>query len=147
MYRSLIPIVAASVVLGCDPVVNRTLSLTPSSAGMSSGVQAATSEALSAVERVARGFGLNPIASVDPRNCQHRWESDSYRHGNRNLRLSVCATPTQSGELEVRIAEFITSCWTPKGDSLRVAVADTLARFGPTRDLNGDRQPPNVRCS
>ena len=147
MYRSPVLIVAAFVVLACDPVVSRTLRLTPSSAGTSPEIQAETSEALSAIERVAREFALNPVASRDPRSCRHRWESDTYHDGRRILRLGICATPTRSGELEVRVSEGITACWSLKGDSLRLAVAETLARFGPTRNLDGDRQPPNGRCS
>jgi len=150
MRRCGLAIAAALFVLGCDPVVSRTIRLTPSPAvSVASGSDSggSRSEALAAVERIARQFGLTPIASRNPRNCTHQWESEVYQFRSSRLRLGISATPTTDGQLEVSVAEFITTCWSPKGDSLRIALADTLARFGQPRDSEGDDHRSNGRCS
>jgi hypothetical protein len=87
-------------------------------------------EALTAVQRLALRFGLRPDSTKAWSPAQ-AWVIRTYfRPGGGALRLRLEATPCPDGGLDVHLSEFITKQWTPKGDSLRRALADTLAQFG-----------------
>ena len=147
--RSSLPIVGAAFVLGCDPAVNQTVQLTPSPAApVTSASDSAVSqyEAIAAVGRIAREFGLIPIKSRDPRNCTHQWQSEPYRFRGLRMQVGICATPMTDGRLEVTVSEVITSCWSPKGESVRTTVLDSLARFGQVRHREGDERRSQDRC-
>ena len=86
-------------------------------------------EALAAVERLAVRFGLAPRPG-DLGECAGAWLARNY-DGGRVQQLHICALPAPDGGLQVVVTEFVG--WSPRSDSLRYALADTLARFGTVR--------------
>ena len=117
--------------LACDPAIGTTLRLTPSPPPADTSMSPArpgADAAFEAVGRVARAFGLAPAPDSDrTTSCVQQW----LRPGNRRqTAISICARRRQDGVAEVVIGEAVTTRWSPLGDSLRRAVADTLARYG-----------------
>jgi hypothetical protein len=130
MHRARLGIGWALLLAACEPVVSSRLRLAPAPTTADSAtarIGAAPSEALAAVERLAVAYGLRPESGF-PKECAREWRSGP--SGPQRLRLYICASAPTQGGLEVRLSEYITSRWTLRGDSLRRALADTLARFG-----------------
>jgi hypothetical protein len=131
MHQARLTIGFALLLLGCDPVVSNTLRLTPSPVAVADSVTvqagATRADALAAVERLALTYGLQPQSEF-PKRCTREWRSGPT--GQYRLRLYMCAVVPPGGGLDVQLSEYITDRWSPKGDSLRRALADTLARFG-----------------
>ena len=148
MHRGISILGLGLVVTGCDPAISSSLRVTPVSSPSADG-GALRSNALTAVERLALQFGLAP-AEGRSEGCERVWVAYNYPRGPRQVRggLSVCVLRSTDERLEVRIGEGITTCWSPKADSLRRALADTLASFGSVRDSVIQRsrcEPPNDR--
>jgi hypothetical protein len=123
----------ALLLLGCDPAVGMTLRLTPSPVLPSVAVSQAQhpdEAALEALDRVAQVFGLDKLPEGGGNTCDAQWLLSGSR---RQTGLAICATRSDDGNLEVSVGEFFASHWSPRGDSLRRAVADTLARYGQVR--------------
>jgi hypothetical protein len=135
------------VLLACSPVA-ATLRLTASPAAPRNipWVERETpqSAALGAVDRVALRFGLAQEAPW-PGECARVWRLAGYTRptadGARKAlgELFVCVVPPFGDTLEVNVAETHTTQWSPKGDSLRRALADTLAQYGALRIINHGR--------
>jgi hypothetical protein len=140
----LLSLVGVALLLACDSVVASRLQLTPAAPAVESA--RSNADALAAVDRLAVQFGLGP-ETTDPRRCARAWRSAPYRYRNVDLWLYMCARVPTADTLELYLAEALTTCWSPKGDSLRVALADTLAHYGNLRDRAESRGPPNGRCS
>ena len=129
--RRILSILGTSLtVAGCDPAIATSLRVAPASSPPVDGA-ALRSDALAAVERVSLRFGLAP-AEGRSEGCDRAWTAYNYPRAPRQVRggLSVCVLSSVDHHFEVRIAEGITSSWSPKADSLRRALTDTLARFG-----------------
>ena len=131
---------------GCDPAIatNLHLSPTPAVSGDSMRSKDVRSDALAAVERIALGFGLEPIKGLD---CNRAWRATGYRRapGQPRGSMVVCVMFPADGSLVVRVGEGITNRWSPRGDSLRSTLTDTLARFGSVRSASAESEPPNER--
>jgi len=134
MHRFWFALCLVLLLVGCDPAVASSFRLTPAPTvlALSEPVRA---NALAAVARLALRYGLAPYEGGD-KECERVWFAYNYPRAPRQVRggLSVCALLPADGSLEIRIAEGITKRWSPKADSLRHALADTLARFGTVRD-------------
>ena len=121
--------------LACDPVVGTTLRLTPSPVAAESitmrgdGMREA---ALEAVSRVAQDFGLEAVSKRET-SCYRQWV---FRGSRSQTGLHICATLRGDHEVELLVGEFFGSRWSPRGDSLRRTVRDTLARYGTVTVLN-----------
>ncbi|GAC1658541.1 MAG: hypothetical protein NVS4B3_26010 [Gemmatimonadaceae bacterium] len=123
MRRSWIAICGVLVVCGCDPGVAANFRLLPASAAQADSArsaQAARWAAAAAVERLALQFGLKPDARIEG-ECAQIWFLKP---------LILCTKLPADGTLTAGIFEFPSRRWSSKGDSLRLALADTLARFG-----------------
>lgn len=138
MRRSALLVCALPIMVACDPVMISRLRLMPTVARTDSARSDTASqstitlrgEAIAAVERLARRFGLE---STKPKGCDRNWQmgvrarTDSERpHGT----LTICAELPLDGSVEIRLIEGPTTAWSPKADSLRRALADTLKQFG-----------------
>ena len=76
-----------------------------------------------------RQFGLN---DVDSPGCVRAWRIEKYYPSDQ--RLTVCVPAPTNDALVVNMVELITPRWTPKADSLRVALLETMGRFGRVQD-------------
>jgi hypothetical protein len=132
MHRAQFLIAVAFLVAGCDPVVSSRLRLTPSPEAAVDSTTARRrneyTDALAAVERLALHSGLDS-EPADP-GCTRSWRNEPIGYSIRRLYLCV-SVPADSG-FAVDLWEFISDRWSPKGDSLRRALADTLARSVPS---------------
>ncbi len=138
-FRVGIALVAVAVV-GCDPVVHASLRVTPP---VGSTVDSTTRDkrsldAIGAVERVALQFGLTPGESRSPLGPK-AWRGKTYS-GNHPEQLGVYAHVDATGILHISVSEILASRWSPRGDSLRKALAHTLTSFGAVTP-----EPPNER--
>ena len=127
--------VAVLFALACDPAVGTTVRLTPSpspAASIAMRGGAMREAALEAVGRVARDFGLDAVSEAET-SCDREW---LFRGSRTQTGLAICATLRGPDEVELSIGEFITRRWSPRGDSLRRTVGDTLARYGTVVILN-----------
>ena len=121
----------AALALSCGRVT--TLSVIPSPSGSADSAHASSitqsTSAVAAVDRMALRYGLSPRPGPNA-SCVGAWMAKDYdRTGPQQLH--ICARSTPAGTLEVIITEFVG--WSPKVDSLRHELADTLARFGTVR--------------
>jgi hypothetical protein len=92
---------------------------------------ASIAAAAEAVGRLALQFGLTPDKGKRV-ECDQAWSVSDYRRAPHQVRgnLFVCTVKPVNGPLEVRLAETLTTGWSPKADSLRRALADILSPFG-----------------
>jgi hypothetical protein len=129
MHRVVYALALALPLIACDPIVDSSFRLAPAATAPGVAAQAAQvpREALAAVEGLARQFGLAEEAS-DPKSCVRAWRGERYRRGLQQLFLCV-GPPTPEG-VRARLSELLTTSWTPRGDSLRRALADSVARYG-----------------
>lgn len=133
MHRLPVVLALAFLVAACDPIVRATLLLAPAPARQRDLVRTPSDSApaipapvvLEAVERVAGRFGLK---ALPPGRCPHAWEGPGL--SGRTQFLNICAAVLPSGDVQLWITEGLTTRWTVHGDSLRRALADTLAQFG-----------------
>ena len=134
MHRGRWTVGLALFVVACDPMMYESFGLAPTPGTSSAAVQTAAehADAVAAVGRVASQFGLTPGASYRP-ECLNTWRTSGYRHADGRKALGdilVCAIVPANGEFKIRIAETYSGRWSPKADSLRQSLTDTLARFG-----------------
>jgi hypothetical protein len=138
MRRPLFLIAGALVVISCDPVVTTTFRLTPSPAVREEVSDSGRAEsdslrpnAIAAVTRIALRFGLT---TATPGRCQRSWvlwAPDRTDEGRRHGSVYICVGTLADGTLQVMLTEGPPNTeWSPKADSLRRALADTLGRFG-----------------
>ena len=135
MRRAWCLVTITPILLACDPLVARTLRLTPSPGPRTDSTAVASVDArhqlaLAATDRLANRFGLEPVPPSG--ECTRSWRLPHHRRKEVppwSSGLSVCVESVTSDALEVQISE-ITRQWSPKGDSLQRALADTLARYG-----------------
>ena len=131
--RSAVALAVALGLAGCDPLVRATLDVVPPRpAGPGSPSTAApdstAASGLAALARVAQGFALQSTTPAGA-DCPRRWQGRVSTAGAQFF--VMCARPLPSGGLRVVVSEVLTKHWSPRGDSLRRAAADTLARLGP----------------
>ena len=138
MSRQLLLIGGAVLLVACDPVQSTTLRLTPSpvvrNVPSDSGRVEADSlraSAIAAVTRIALRFGLT---TATPRQCQRYWVlwgPDRTDEGRRHGSVHICVDTLTDGTLQVSLGEGPpNTAWSPRADSLRRALVDTLGRFG-----------------
>ena len=131
MVRALIPVGLVLSVLGCDPVMSQRFRVSPApdtatGRSVARGLVNSTG-ALRMLHGVAEQYGLLHLAPSRS-GCTQEWHLQD--HFPDVEFLVLCAQVHADSVLEVWISEGITSRWTPKGDSLRRALTDSLARFG-----------------
>lgn len=140
-YRYLLVLLVS---LGCDPIVSQRIVLAPSPSEAQP--DTAHGRAVAAVQSIAHDFGLRLVSNDDQSRCSHRWQSaQPHRFRHSLLRLSICVGPVTSNQIEVRIVEMITNCWSPKADSLLRAVTDTLRFIG--TDVSSNEHQTRARCA
>ena len=134
MRRSWYIIILTPIALACDPLVARTLRLTPSPAPRGdstvASIEARHRDALAASDRLAVRFGLEPAPPSG--DCARSWRLPYHRRREVppwSNGLSICVESVTTDALEVQISE-IARQWSPKGDSLQRMFADTFARYG-----------------
>ena len=127
MHRVMIVLLGVSLA-ACDPVVHDTLRVTPVNQASGASASAGPADVLSAVEHVALRFGLKPDQSGTD-SVTRTWRGPAYEKG-RPQQLYVYANRAADGMVTVTVGEIITRTWSPRGDSLRRAITDTLQRFG-----------------
>lgn len=138
MSRQLLLVGGALVFVSCDPVQSTTLHLTPSpvvrnvvSDSGRAEADSSRANAIAAVTRIAVRFGLT---TATPRQCQRYWilwAPDRTDEGRPHGSLHICVDTLTDGTLQVNLAEGPpNTAWSPKADSLRRALVDTLGRFG-----------------
>ena len=127
-------LIGALLLMGCDRFQRSEVVLTPSARVTADSIIAALPGAspsvMRAIERLALGSGLS---AVNASGCARSWELE--RLGQPYGNLHVCVNPRPKGELEVRIIEGPTTVWSPKADSLRRSIMDTLQQYGNIRAL------------
>lgn len=134
--RSGLIVVVALLMIACDRAMRTTFSLTPARANIADTIEVRSrplsAEAVAAVERVALQFGLTSVPGGIGPGCKRAWRlsdhlrTDKPRGGGADF--VICALPLSDGRLEVQVSEI--RGWSPRGEMLRKAMADTLARFG-----------------
>lgn len=130
MRRPWFTILAIPLLTACDPGVGAIVRLTPSRAPQTDSLAPPGSRAAeAAIGRLALQFGLGS-ESEKTGGCREQWAIRNYPGGpGKHNYLVLCLMPAE-GIVQVRLIEGITTRWSPKGDSLRLALIDTLARFG-----------------
>src|SRR5262245_45923724 len=129
MYRLGLTISFILLLVACDPVVNATLRLPPAPAiadSITAQGNAMRSDPVAAIDRFALAYGLQREAQF-PKACTREWRGGPFRtpgSRGRDLWLDICANVLPEGGLNVRLSEYITNYWSPRGDSLRRALAD-----------------------
>ena len=122
-------------VVACDSLVRSTFRLTPPAAAVQpvdatrARYQIDHRAALSALDGLAQQFDFR-VSIDEPRTtCLRTWRRDA-PGWNDPTQLYLCVRAGVDGRLEVELAELITSQWTPRGEIVRRALVDTLARYG-----------------
>jgi hypothetical protein len=132
MYRVGLTISFVLFMVACDQVVRTSLRLprAPATAdSIRAQPNAMRTDPIAAVERLALAYGLHGEAQF-PKECAREWRSGPYSQRRPPMRLYICVKLLPEGGLEVQLSELLTPRWSPRGDSLRRALADSLARFG-----------------
>jgi hypothetical protein len=143
MRKSCLAVVLILVLFACDPGKSITFRVVPSPSVQANSALAARDSiqaAGAAVGRLALHFGLPPYPEK-PVECEQAWLISGYPRGNSQRALGnlfLCTVTPADGTLEVRLSETLTTRWSPKGDSVRRALADTLTRFGRV-GISGER--------
>ena len=123
----------ALIFVACDPMMYSSVRVAPAAAaGDTAHTEAQRGGAVAAVGRLASQFGLTPGARYKP-ECVDTWRAAGYRRGDGEKapgNIILCVVLHADGEIELRIAETYSGRWSPKADSLRRAITDTLAQFG-----------------
>jgi len=138
----------------CDPARISTLRVTPvSPESNSSAPPFDRLRAVAALDHVSAVFGL---VSQNAKNCirayhvSHLVPLTPERSSQRDL--SLCITQASDTAFGVRVVEFITFDWSPKADSLRTMLADSLSAVGivsvdgkpyPDPAVKVNARPPN----
>ena len=141
MHRLLVLIgIAVVLVTGCDFIVRTSLRVVPPPpATVDTTVHGRSPvDAMAAVERLALRFGLTPEENKSATGPKS-WRGPAYK-GSGARKLYVYASVGGDGVLSVDVSEILTTHWSPRGDSLRKALADTLRDFGSLAP-----EPPNDR--
>ena len=118
---------AVLLLVACDPGVYAKVRLTPSAGPTDASPTARAGEPVAAMGQVALRFGLI-LDSLQSDSVTRNWDGPVEANGH--SRLYVRATRTAGGQVTVLVGEMYTDVWSPRGDSLRRAVADTLRYFG-----------------
>jgi hypothetical protein len=119
--RSLL-LCAAVLVAGCDPARLAQFGIAPTGAGpRADSLQ--MGEALGIAQALAHRFEMTLFPADDECPTGRYFAQDVVR--GRTVGLNFCVRPSKTG-IQFRIVEAITSRWGPKGDSLRLALGDTL---------------------
>ena len=120
MHRAL-TVLAVAFLAACDPLVHETLRVSP---GREPAIAAA------AIGPVALRFGLQPYAGRSETAPGTRaWQGPIEANGH--SQLYIRAVSASDGGLTVTVGEMFTNRWSPRGDSLRRAIADTLRQLEP----------------
>ncbi len=127
--RSLLLCVAV-LVTGCDPARIARFGIVPTGAGpRADSLQ--MGDALGIAQAFAQRYQMTlfPLFPADDECPIGRYFVPDVVRGKK-VGLNFCVRPSKTG-IQFRVVEGITSRWGPKGDSLRLALGDTLrARFG-----------------
>ena len=124
--RSLL-LCAAVLVAGCDPARSARFGIAPTRAGPHAD-SLQMGEALGIAQAFAQRYQMT-LLPADNECPTGRYLVQEVVRG-RKVGLNFCVRPSKTG-IQFRVVEVITSRWGPKGDSLRLALGDTLrARFG-----------------
>jgi len=145
MRRTYLVSGVAVAVLACDPVQTDQIRLTPLPLSIPEGTSAIDrvagnrlrAEAADSVEQIALRFGLSAIKAAG--ECSRTWRlstEDRVDPGKSYGNLSVCVGLPRDGNLYTRLGEGPAASWSAKGDSLRIALADALARFGAVKRVD-----------
>ena len=139
MHRLLV-LIGVAVVAGCDPIVRTSMRvmLLPTATVDTTVRSGSPVKAMAAVERLALRFGLKPEENKSATGPKS-WRGPAY-NGSGARKLYVYASVGGDGVLRVEVSEIITTRWSPRGDSLTKALADTLRDFGSLAP-----EPPNDR--
>ena len=132
--------IATVLIAGCTPVVRSSLRVTPMVTPdlSTTAPSPRPADAMAAVERLAVRFGLKLDENKGPTGPK-TWRGPAYT-SNRAQRLRIYAHLGSDGAFNATVSESATTQWSPRGDSLRQALADTLTCFGVLAT-----KPPNER--
>ena len=122
MHRSL-TVVALLFVAACDPNVHDTFRVSPAAVRTDQAPTLQPQDALERVAIVASRFGLE-LQPAQSDSSVRNWRSSVETH--RPTPLSVRTVRAADGGVTVTVREMFTNRWSPRGDSLRRAIADTL---------------------
>jgi hypothetical protein len=120
-------VVVVLLVASCDPLVHDTFRVSPRAGRADAPTAARPLDVLGGVDAVARRFGLQPTQAQSDGGTRN-WSGPV--EANAHTRLSVRAVRAADGRVTVTVGEMFTNRWSPRGDSLRRAVADTLRVLG-----------------
>ncbi len=117
----------AVLVAGCDPARIARFGIAPTGAGpRADSLQ--MGEALGIAQAFAQRYQMTLFPADDACPIGRYFVPDVVR--GKKVGLNFCVRPSKTG-IQFRVVEGITSHWGPKGDSLRLALGDTLrACFG-----------------
>lgn len=120
-------IFSVMLMVACDPSVGAIFELSPPSPPRSG--DADVEEAIALVSAIAQRYRM---MEVEPPRFYGRDALASFRSESSDLRTTSLVLLQGPSGLEFRVGEFLTDDWTPRGDSLRQTMRDTLiVHYGP----------------